>query len=133
MTIEEGILRIAVALEAIAKNGGSLAQIAAAASTGAAAADTATAKAGKGKPAAAAAETKVEGPKWSDVVPKIQGMNKALGREAVLELLKAFGLDPDKNQTVPALEKVGKNAEIIAWVDKKMTPAADAGEVDLGI
>lgn len=74
---------------------------------------------------------------FTSVVDAIKALNSKLaktdpaaGRAAVLGVLKEFGCE---SKTVPALEAVGKNAEILAHV-KKLSAAADAsGTDDLGI
>lgn len=74
---------------------------------------------------------------FTSVVDAIKALNSKLaktdpaaGRAAVLGVLKEFGCE---GKTVPALEAVGKNAEILAYV-KKLSADADAGDAsDLGI
>lgn len=55
---------------------------------------------------------------WKDeVFPAIQALNKAKGAEAIRALIQQFGLQPKTSDnpsgaTVPALEKLGRNAEV---------------------
>lgn len=73
---------------------------------------------------ASASQTPVE---WKDV---IAGFTKMIGdpnhgRPAVLEVMKKF--DPNAT-TIPALEALGKNAEIVAHIDALLNPKAAAEE-----
>lgn len=69
---------------------------------------------------------------WKEVLTAIQALNKSdkpgHGRDGVLAVLKKFGKDGDK---VPALEALGKHADILAFVNGLINPATDAD--DLGI
>jgi hypothetical protein len=166
MTLEATLERIAVALETIAKTGGTIAQATAQLGAPDAAAPTPAPVAGKGKkgnekvteaaanaaatvaapaasappPAAAPAASSDAAPAWEAVLPQIQALNKGTadgqGRDGVMALLRHFGLDPDKGQTVPALKPLGKNSEILAFIKARMEPAAapaQAAELDLGL
>ncbi len=156
MTLEATLERIAIALETIAKQGGTVAQ--ATAELGKPEAPTpapAPAK-GKGKkeeviatstpdpaaPAASPTATQAApsdaGPTWEATLAKVMELNKGTaanqGRAGVLALLSHYGLDPAKGQSVPALQPLNKNAEIIAFCDNLLKPAeaaAPAAEVNL--
>lgn len=74
---------------------------------------------------------------FTSVVDAIKALNSKLakadpaaGRAAVLGVLKHFGCE---GKTVPALEAVGKNAEILAHVQKLSADADAASTDDLGI
>lgn len=77
-------------------------------------------------PQAASADTP-----WQTVLGAIQALNKSdkpgHGRDGVLAVLKQFGLEGKK---VPHLEGLGKNAEVLAFVNSLLNaPASD----DLGL
>lgn len=77
-------------------------------------------------PQAASADTP-----WQTVLGAIQALNKSgkpgHGRDGVLAVLKQFGLEGKK---VPHLENLGKNAEVLAFVNSLLNaPATD----DLGL
>ena len=77
-------------------------------------------------PQAASADTP-----WQTVLGAIQALNKSdkpgHGRDGVLAVLKQFGLEGKK---VPHLEGLGKNAEVLAFVNSLLNaPATD----DLGL
>jgi hypothetical protein len=77
-------------------------------------------------PQAASADTP-----WQTVLGAIQALNKSdkpgHGRDGVLAVLKQFGLEGKK---VPQLEGLGKNAEVLAFVNSLLNaPASD----DLGL
>lgn len=61
---------------------------------------------------------------------KLAAKDPAAGRSAVLGVLKHFGCE---GKTVPALEAVGKNAEILAHVQKLSADADASGTDDLGL
>ena len=68
---------------------------------------------------------------WQTVLGAIQALNKSdkpgHGRDGVLAVLKQFGLEGKK---VPQLEGLGKNAEVLAFVNSLLNaPASD----DLGL
>lgn len=68
---------------------------------------------------------------WQTVLGAIQALNKSdkpgHGRDGVLAVLKQFGLEGKK---VPHLEGLGKNAEVLAFVNSLLNaPATD----DLGL
>lgn len=68
---------------------------------------------------------------WQTVLGAIQALNKSdkpgHGRDGVLAVLKQFGLEGKK---VPQLEALGKNAEVLAFVNSLLNaPASD----DLGL
>lgn len=98
------------------------------------------AKAGKGTKADTPKEPEApKGPTWAEVVEKIRELNSSEaeghGREAIQELIKAF---LPKGGKVPALEAVGKHAEILAWVENRLAGTSDDGasaddEDDLGL
>jgi hypothetical protein len=79
------------------------------------------------------------------VLAKIQQLNKGTaegqGRAGVEALLTAFSLDfkpvaeGGKGQTVPALKALNRNAEVLAFVEARLNPAAPAApaEIDLGL
>lgn len=79
-----------------------------------------------------AASTASGAPDWKLVLGAIQALNKSTepghGRDGVLAVLEHFGL---KNQKVPALEGLNKHAEVLAFVNAKLTPADETD--DLGI
>lgn len=166
MTIEATLERIAVALETIAKQGGTVAQATAELGKPETPAAPAPApKAGKGKanekvteaagaaanaanspapaPAAATAQSPSDAaPAWADVLVKIKELNTSdkpgHGREGVVNVLTKFGLDPrpvdqgGKGDTVPKLQALNKNADVLAFVESLLNaaaapaPAADA-------
>lgn len=68
-------------------------------------------------------------PDWDTVFREIKALSTAPahGREAVLGLLKVFGCE---GKTVPALQALNKNADILGYVKGLMAPAVDA---DLGL
>lgn len=80
-----------------------------------------------------AASTASGAPDWKSVLGAIQALNKSTepghGRDGVLAVLTHFGL---AGQKVPALEGLNKHAEILAFVNKMLTPAGDEAD-DLGI
>jgi len=80
-----------------------------------------------------AASTASGAPDWKSVLATIQALNKSTepghGRDGVIAVLSHFGL---AGQKVPALEALGKHAEIMAFVNKMLTPAGDESD-DLGI
>lgn len=69
---------------------------------------------------------------WEDVLDAIKVLNKGelptQGRNGVLATLKHFGCE---GQLVPALEKLNKHAEVLAFVNNLLAPVADSD--DLGI
>lgn len=86
---------------------------------------------------AAPAPAPTAGPTWAETLSamrELQGSDKlGAGREGVMKVLNAFGLDgKSEGQKVPGLEAKGKNAEIIKMVrDILDAPAAaPASEVD---
>ena len=87
------------------------------------------------KPAATAPSATVQAdtasagaPDWDTVFREIKALSTAPtgGREAVLGVLKHFGCE---GKTVPALQALNKNADILAHVKALLAPAAD----DLGL
>lgn len=81
--------------------------------------------------AAGASDEKPSTPSFDEVTAKIVALNKAEGhgRESVLKVFRQF-FGTTEGKRVPDLQSLGKNAEIIAFVDALLTPAA---EDDLGI
>ncbi len=83
-----------------------------------------------------AASTASSAPVWKDVLTAIQELNKSdkpgHGRDGVMAVLKQFGLE---GQKVPALEALGKHADILKFTRELIagTPAVDEAEDDLGI
>ena len=77
------------------------------------------------------ASTASSGTPWSSVMDQIKVLNAGTapgqGRDGVLATLKHFGMDGKK---VPELASLGKNDDILAFVNNLLTPA-DAD--DLGI
>lgn len=67
---------------------------------------------------------------FADVVAKLQALMKSNlpghGREGVVSILKQY-LPGEEGPTVPKLETLKKNAEILASVEALLTPAGDLG------
>ena len=86
-------------------------------------------------PAASTASSTTAAPTWKNVLDELMVLNKGTeshqGKTGVLAVLKHFGLE---GQKVPALEALGKHAEILEAVKKVMAnqPLA-AVDDDLGI
>lgn len=68
---------------------------------------------------------------FDNVTKKIVELNKAKGRDAVMSVIENFLGEGAvaKGKKVPDLASVGKNADIVAFVDGLLAPADD----DLGI
>ncbi len=84
-------------------------------------------------PAPAPAAPAVKAVSWKDdVMPKILELNKSTkpghGREGVLKLLSTFGLP--EGSKVPALEPLGKHAEVLAAAQALLDGTAPAGATD---
>ena len=81
--------------------------------------------------AAGASDEKPSTPSFDEVTAKIVALNKAPGhgRDSVLKVFQQF-FGTTEGKRVPDLQSLGKNAEIIAFVDALLAPAA---EDDLGI
>lgn len=89
------------------------------------------------EPSATAQQAAASEPDFKTVTEAIIKMNKTLGatdplkgREAVLNVIAKF-LGASEGKKVPDLAAVGKNAEILAYVES--LTAAPAGDEDLGI
>lgn len=80
-----------------------------------------------------AASTASSAPVWKDVLTAIQELNKSdkpgHGRDGVMAVLKQFGLE---GQKVPALEALGKHADILKFTRELIDDATAAAD-DLGI
>ena len=94
---------------------------------------------GKAEKAETKAETKTEakGLSWKDdVLPTLMAINKSdkpgHGREGIVSVMKQFGLDPAKDK-VPALEALGKHAEVLAFAKGVLEGTGGAAEDDLGL
>ena len=78
-------------------------------------------------PTASTASVQASEVLWKDVLAKLLELNKSPrpghGREAVLKVLDTFRLDGKQVATVPMLEMVGKNAEILAYAESLLAPA----------
>ncbi len=88
-------------------------------------------------PSATAPAADASEPDFKTVTEAIIKMNKTLGatdplkgRQAVLDVISKF-LGTSEGKKVPDLASVGKNAEILAYVESKMAP--EASDADLGI
>ena len=89
------------------------------------------------EPTATAKAADVSEPDFKAVTEAIIKMNKTLGatdplkgRQAVLDVIAKF-LGTSDGKRVPDLASVGKNAEILAYVESKMAP--ETADADLGI
>jgi hypothetical protein len=94
---------------------------------------------GKAEKAETKAETKTEakGLSWKDdVLPTLMAINKSdkpgHGREGIVSVMKQFGLDPAKDK-VPALEALGKHAEVLAFAKGVLEGTGGAADDDLGL
>lgn len=94
---------------------------------------------GKAEKAEAKSETKTEakGLSWKDdVLPTLMAINKSdkpgHGREGIVSVMKQFGLDPAKDK-VPALEALGKHAEVLAFAKGVLEGTGGAADDDLGL
>lgn len=98
---------------------------------------------GKAEKAEAKSETKTDAKdralSWKDdVLPTLMAINKSdkpgHGREGIVSVMKQFGLDPAKDK-VPALEALGKHAEVLAFAKGVLegTAASGAADDDLGL
>ena len=94
---------------------------------------------GKAEKAEAKAETKTEAKALSwkdDVLPTLMAINKSdkpgHGREGIVSVMKQFGLDPAKDK-VPALEALGKHAEVLAFAKGVLEGTGGAADDDLGL
>lgn len=79
--------------------------------------------------------TASSGTPWESVMAQIKALNAGTapgqGRDGVKSLLANFGLDGTEGKKVPDLAKLGKNEDILAFVNNLLNPAADSD--DLGI
>lgn len=120
--------------QALADNTAALKALAVILASGAAVtgAPTSDKKATDKKPDAKGVDTKAAGPDWKTTLDKIKQVHSSklakAGKAGVVAILAEFGKPDDK---VPALEAVGKNAEIIAFADALLVE--DAAGDDLGI
>lgn len=82
------------------------------------------------------------GVEWKTVLAKITDLNKSTkeghGRAGVLKVISHFGLTPKSESnpngaTVPTLETLGQNAEILAFVESLLKGDSGAAGDDLGI
>ena len=94
---------------------------------------------GKAEKPETKAETKTEakGLSWKDdVLPTLMAINKSdkpgHGREGIVSVMKQFGLDPAKDK-VPALEALGKHAEVLAFAKGVLEGTGGAADDDLGL
>lgn len=81
------------------------------------------------------ASTASSAPAWKDVLERIKDLNRSPvpghGTDGVRALLTQFGLDGTEGKKVPALEGLKKHAEVLAFVNKMLTPVP--AEDDLGL
>jgi hypothetical protein len=96
---------------------------------------------GKAEKAEAKSETKTDAKdkalSWKDdVLPTLMAINKSdkpgHGREGIVSVMKQFGLDPAKDK-VPALEALGKHAEVLAFAKGVLEGTGGAADDDLGL
>ena len=96
---------------------------------------------GKAEKAEAKSETKTDAKdkalSWKDdVLPTLMAINKSdkpgHGRDGIVSVMKQFGLDPAKDK-VPALEALGKHAEVLAFAKGVLEGTGGAADDDLGL
>lgn len=96
---------------------------------------------GKAEKAEAKSETKTDAKdkalSWKDdVLPTLMAINKSdkpgHGREGIVSVMTQFGLDPAKDK-VPALEALGKHAEVLAFAKGVLEGTGGAADDDLGL
>lgn len=96
---------------------------------------------GKAEKAEAKSETKTDAKdkalSWKDdVLPTLMAINKSdkpgHGREGIVAVMTQFGLDPAKDK-VPALEALGKHAEVLAFAKGVLEGTGGAADDDLGL
>ena len=94
---------------------------------------------GKAEKPETKAETKTEakGLSWKDdVLPTLMAINKSdkpgHGREGIVSVMTQFGLNPAKDK-VPALEALGKHAEVLAFAKGVLEGTGGAADDDLGL
>lgn len=141
MSLEQAIQENTAAVKALVAAIASMGALApaAAASAEKPAADAAIKKPETKKPETKKEETKkpeVKGVEWKTVLDKIKELNASTaeghGRAGVEAVLAKFG---KAGQKVPSLESVGKNAEILAFVESLLAGGEQEAESedDLGI